>query len=72
METTTKKWIAFKFKRNITFPKFSVVGGEKWMGSDYDFSKEFVDFAGGHLYSKDVEILYSGTEKHQAHNAAGW
>jgi hypothetical protein len=69
-----KEWVAFRFKKDLNFPMFSFKAGDTWMGSkkSYPFdTAECVNFGKGTLYFKDLEILYSGSDKARA-SKLGW
>ena len=58
-----------RFKRPVTFPRFSVAAGERWgfvifgkLADRLDKIRrgERFDFAGGLCLAEDVEIIYEG------------
>lgn len=70
-----------RFKRAVTFPRFSMEEGERW--SFVIFGKwvehlaairagERFDFAGGQCLAQDVEIIYEGPAGLEHSIAAGW
>lgn len=73
--------LVIRFKRDITFPRFSMKQGERWnfevgpktqsLRDDIVLGERF-RFAGGECLSADVEVVYEGPPGREHAIAAGY
>lgn len=70
-----------RFRRAVTFPRFSMVEGERWgfvvFGKCADRvaalkAGQRFDFAGGQCLAEDVELIYEGPGDLEWSRAAGY
>jgi hypothetical protein len=70
-----------RFKRSISFPRFSMKEGERWGFVVWGKNAERIaaikagdrfDFAGGQCLAQDVELIYEGTADLDYSRAAGY